>query len=1129
MVVEGAATVFTIDKKLPPDKQRLFEIMLTRRADAFAAPQRSPVVAHGIEHEIHLNDPKPVASGPYRQSPAKQAVVEKEVERLLEQELITKSNSPWASPVSLVRKQNGDWRMVIDYRKVNAQTRKDAYPVPLIESCLQACKDANFLTLLDIKDAYHHIAVALESRKITAFITPQGLFEWQRMPFGLCNAPATFQRYVDACLRDFIGKFCAAFFDDCLVYTKGTVEDHIADVEKVLLRLRDSGLEVNAKKCSFGFEKVHFLGHIVGQGRIEPDPAKLDAISNFPTPTTVTELKSFLGLANYYRRFILGFASIAAPLYSMLRKGATFEWSQDRTAAVAQLKAALLKAPCLYAPDFTKPFVLQTDASGIGISGILSQKVNGELHPVGYASRLLNAAERNYSTSEQECLAVVWSIGQYEPFLIDAPFTIFTDHAALQYLAKGKLENKRLARWALTLQEYNYTIIHRPGKENANADALSRAPPVDTAPVDSATEHEAMAHGARHSQFARRTRIRQATEELRRQLRKQPARSREELARESEQEYVLAMATTVDPIEMERLTREQRSTERPDDREIAYITEYLSERKLPGSLTSYERQRIKTLAENYVLLDVEAPLKALHYYPAAPTRGLSALTPCVPRLVVPYTYREHLIALYHDSPLGGHVGIKRTIAHVAQRYFWSSLAADVAAHITACTTCQAVKLKRRQERRLVGHLPDPTEPFELVSIDLAGPLPTCDEFRYILIVVDHFTQFCISVPLANMESSTIARALTDEVFCKHGLPLRLLSDRGTPFLNTLIHDLGRLLRIRIHHTSSYHPQADGKTERLVGTVKRIITAVLDDKTYKERWVDALQPATFAYNATVSNATGFSPFYLTHGRFANIPGDELAHAGDDDAVSPEYYASVLAKTLADSKTFVQHLKETMRTKQKEEESKTLLAFHEGDAVLLHDGRQDTRLGKQLRTFARLFLGPYEVVKRLGEYVYLIRPYGAKRGKAAAGLTVHGSRLKAFHGELPARGPPLPHNEVVSVLPITASVADAAPPAAAAAPLNDTTAAAVAPAAPAAPTATDAATHAAAPTIAVDRNTPAGPDARAAARARHDTQGRRWYGYDTTRFLPSAERPEFRYSLPRRVPDTKQLSLTFPPKT
>ena len=453
---------------------------------AFApSPIDTPPPARGVEHVINLHNPSPVKQHHIRHSQPHAEFITKSIERLLKQGLIRHSDSPWASPIVVAKKPNNELRMCIDYRKVNAQTIKDAYPMPIIEDCLEMCKDAKWMSTMDIQEAYYQIQMESKSVPITAFVAADGFYEWLVMPFGLTNAPATFQRYVDKVLRPVIGKCCAAYFDDVLTYTNGTFDDHLRDLRKVLQFLIDAGLHAKAKKCKFGYQEVTFVGHIVRDGKIYADPAKTSVISEWPAPTNVPKLRQFLGLANYYRRFVNGFAVIAAPLYQLLKKNTPWNWHSGANVAFEQLKSALVTAPCLLPPNFKKPFIVQTDASGIGISAILAQIDNDGLeHPVHFISRQLNDAEKNYPATELECLAVVWAIQQFERCLVGSHFIVYTDNSALQALPTKRFATKRLMRWAMALAQYSFSIRHRPGTKNANADALSRQPMANSAPTE---------------------------------------------------------------------------------------------------------------------------------------------------------------------------------------------------------------------------------------------------------------------------------------------------------------------------------------------------------------------------------------------------------------------------------------------------------------------------------------------------------------------------------------------------------------------------------------------------------------------------------------------------------------------
>jgi transposase InsO family protein len=902
--------------------------------------------------------------------------------------------------------------MVIDYRRVNSQTRKDAYPVPLIEDCLNACKDADWMSLIDIKDAYHHIEMALESRGITAFVTADGLFEWTRMPFGLATAPATFQRYVDMILRDFIGQFCAIFFDDCLVYTHGTLEQHLDDVERLLKRLHEANLEASPKKCRFAYKELLFVGHIVGKGTIKPDPDKVRAVQDMAAPKTPTELKGFLGLANYYRRFIHGFAMIARPLYELLKKNVKYEWSQNRQLAFAELKRALTTAPCLFAPNHSLPFSLETDASGDGIGGVLSQTVEGETHPVGFVSRQLNTAEKNYITTEWECLAVVWCVGQFEPFLIDKKFTIITDHSALQWLATKRMDNKRLTRWALALQSFSYTIKHRAGKSNANADALSRAPVGPAPPVAKDNDEiSALISGTREAHHIRRIVRRLGNSEpfrccATRYLNKGPIlvgrRKKHPTVHHKDdpvvneatppsslnlvEEYELTM---VDIGEMSRVIAAQKL-----DADLGPIFAFLERSELPGRLDSPAKDRFENYARNFSLMEVEAGQKALFYYPAIPKRRSLAYSMTGPRLAIPTEYRQGIMDLFHSSPFGGHSGIKRTLGKITLRYYWRTIYEDISSYISRCPLCQQAKAERHPSDQRTGRMPPPQEPWETISMDYAGPFPDCDGFKHILVIVDHFTNFVVTVPTKTYDAGTTARALFDEVICRFGMPRRILTDRARSFDNALQKDLADLLGIRAHLTSAHHPQANGKAERFVGIVKEALKGAID--SYGNHWLLALQPTTFAINASPSALTTFSPFFLNFGRHPVFPGEHLRPLTYDrtaEASAREAYARELASTLHDAYAYVQTLSAESRAtlENTNKELARTPVFAPGDLVWLRDPRADTGMG--VPSLVKPYYGPFVVQQRLYQgSTYIIR---ALRDGQATGvqMTVHAQRLRA----------------------------------------------------------------------------------------------------------------------------------------
>ena len=457
------------------EQQVSFNNLLRNYKDICAQSQTQIGRTDVIKHKIITGDAIPIAQPAYRSNPKNLTFIKDEVARMEKQGLIRKSASPWASPVVVVGKKGGDLRFCVDYRKLNAVMKPDMYPLPRIDDMLESFNGAAWFTTLDLASGYWQVEMDEQDVEKTAFKTPFGLYEFLVMPFGLAYAPGTFQRLMNYILHDYLGKFVAVYLDDIIIYSKGSLENHLSHIAQVFETLRRAHLKIKLKKCHFCFPNIHFLGHVVGRDGIKPDPEKIQKIKDFPEPKSLTQLRSALGLFSYYRRFIKDFSNIARPLNSLLKKDEPYHWEIKQQNAFDALKQKLISAPILIYPDFEKSFVLYTDASGTGIGAVLSQIGNDKKeHVVAYASRSMNKAEQNYPITDQECLAIVWAIKYFQHYLELRPFILVTDHSALKWLQTSKIPKGRRARWVMDLQQFKFEIKHRPGKANANADALSR-------------------------------------------------------------------------------------------------------------------------------------------------------------------------------------------------------------------------------------------------------------------------------------------------------------------------------------------------------------------------------------------------------------------------------------------------------------------------------------------------------------------------------------------------------------------------------------------------------------------------------------------------------------------------------
>lgn len=427
-----------------------------------------------LEQDIDTGNAIPTVQRYYPVAPAVQQRMHKELDRMIELDVVEPSKSPWRSPVVLVKKANGKDRLCIDSRKVNEVTKHDSYPLPYISSILDRLGKTNFLTSIDLKDAFWQIPLTMTAREKTAFVIPgRGLWQMKVMPFGLRNSAQAMQRLVD---RIFYGlEFIFTYLDDIIVATE-TFEGHLNVLNAVYERLKDANLTINFDKCQFCRPSLRYLGFVVDRDGLHTDPKKIEAIQNYPRPRNTTEVKRFIGLASWYRRFIRDFATIAAPIHDVVagvQKGKPIKWTSEAEMAFDKLKSCLSTSPVLATPKFNSPFAIHCDASLTGIGAVLCQ--GDDEAPIAYASRKLSPSERNYSTTERECLAVVFGVEKFRAYVEGSEFMVVTDHASLLWLLRQQNLPQMMERWALRLSPYTFTVVHRKGSSNVVPDALSRA------------------------------------------------------------------------------------------------------------------------------------------------------------------------------------------------------------------------------------------------------------------------------------------------------------------------------------------------------------------------------------------------------------------------------------------------------------------------------------------------------------------------------------------------------------------------------------------------------------------------------------------------------------------------------
>jgi hypothetical protein len=658
-----------------------------------------------VAHEIDTGNAKPVRQPLRRHPPAHLEAIRQHVASMLEQGVIEPAQSPWASNVVLVKKKDDTLRCCIDYRNLNAVTHKVAYPLPRTDMCLDAMSGACWFSTFDLRSSYHQVPLLPKDADKTAFICREGMYRFKKMPFGLCNAGATFQRLMDITLSGLSFEVCLAYLDDIIVFSSDEAS-HMERLRLVLTRLLEAGLKLKPAKCALMRRSVLFLGHIISSDGIATDPQKTTAISEWPTPQNVKEVRTFLGICGYYRRFVDGFAAIAKPLYALTEKNRKFEWTTQSQEAFDRLKSSLTAPPILGMPNDTDQMVLDTDASNWAIGAVLSQRQGNVERVIAYASRKLSRSEANYCVTRRELLAIVYFLKYFRHYLLGRPFIVRTDHAALQWLRRTPDIAGQQARWLSVIEEYDFEIQHRPGARHGNADAMSRIP-------------------------CRKTGCR-CNDESDLQV-----RGISEMGINKDDHW----AGEIDIAEAQ-----------DEDQELCVVKQMkIADAAAPSFDDIAGRSSlVKSLCRQYHRLVVEKDtLMRLFEVPQAATM--------TKQVVLPRSRRRPFITQVHESL--GHLGLSRTKSAVQERAYWPGWSTDVEAVLRECTVCARYKRgsapKQTYLRPFVSG-----EPFETVSIDITGPHPRSrNGFVYILTVQDHFTKWAEAIPLRNHTAPVVADAL----------------------------------------------------------------------------------------------------------------------------------------------------------------------------------------------------------------------------------------------------------------------------------------------------------------------------------------------------------------------------------
>jgi transposase InsO family protein len=907
----------------------------------------------GTDHVVRIDGSFDPGYCPlYKQSLEELKVYKEYITEKLHLGFIEPSSVPFASPVLMARMPNGKLRFCVDYRKLNAITKKDKYPLPLIDELLQRVAGAKIFTKLDIRQGFHRIRIHPDSEDLTTFRTRYGSFKYKVMPFGLTNAPATFQRFINTTLGEYLDDFCTAYVDDILIYSN-TMEEHTEHVNKVLQRLIDAGLQASLEKCEFHVTRTKFLGFIISTDGLEVDPKKVEAIQNWQQPTTVKGVQSFLGFGNFYRRFIADYSRITKPLHLLTRKDVAFYWGPDCQRAFEEIKRRLMEAPVLrhYEPGLETK--VETDASEGCTGAVLSQRTGPDdrWRPVAFFSKSMDSAERNYGTPDQELLAIVRALAEWRPELEglqrDDRFNIYTDHHALQCFMTKRTLSPRQARWAEFLSRFYFIIRYRPGSTNTIADALSR---------------------------------------------------KEKLDRRAEQPPIFSpemvesriLAELFCPIPGSMVNPAVQVMFSPIDTQPTVVERTLLANRTHPSLDEY-RERTTDEEESQWTIENDQLL----------FEG---------RLVVPDDgdLRARLLDEIHRQPSTSHPGRGKMLKLVKDRYYWTGYVADVKRYVDNCLICKRTKHWQDKPPGLLQPLPIPDRPGQHLSMDFRS-FPV-DKYSYdaVLVFIDRLSKRRTSIPChKTTDAKEMAHLFIRHILPWSGVPDTIVSDRGPQFMSEFWTELTRILGIKKKLSTAYHAQTDGQSEIANKQMAQQLRAYVN--FYQDDWSEYLPLIDYAAATLPQSSTGQSPFFTERGFNPRMSFDWVTDAPavfSEDVQQARDMANEMKNvwdTAREAMGVAQANQKRYADARRREDKFAVGQLVFVTARMWKTGRRSRKLSNQQH-------GPFEIIKKEGNSWRLQLPDSMKvhpvfspdKLRAAA-------RTEPLRGQIPDTTPPIIVNE------------------------------------------------------------------------------------------------------------------------
>ena len=1001
------AKFFDIGKKYKSNDDLLK--VLTAYQDLFSDKDSDIGEVRDFECTIELlPNSMPIRAKPYPLNPHMRKVEEEQIQKLLDKGIIEPSTSNFSSPVVIVKKKKKnendkqEYRMCIDYRLLNKISKKMYFQLPTLEDVKNVISNAKpvIYSVFDIKEAYHTLRLSEDSKQYSAFTSSSGdTYMYKRLPFGHITSSYYWCTYLNKILRKFLYKFCIAYMDDIIVYSS-SIEEHIEHLKQIFKALTDANLRLNLKKSEIAKSKVSFLGMVFEGDTLKIDPKKLQIIKDFKIPQNQKALKSFLGMTTFLRRFIKNYAKVSAPLNNLLRKDTIYKWTEEHDKAFSQLKSELASEPILKLPDFNKPFVLFTDASSIAVSYILCQNDSetGKLHTIQYGGRSIQK-DMKYSSSELELFAIIFALRDCKHFLWNVPIKIVTDNKALTYLHTMKHTNGRLYRWAIELENFEYEIVYGKGINNP-ADYLSRLnhKTVFKTEIDAETalcDIKGLFKNEKNDNKQKTVHVSVITRNQKKMLDKVntddslsiPSNQDNEIRNNTDDLAVNAddVLNTDnndngdDAIHNKTINFDLSECQR-DCPDFKDIYAYLNKGELPENPKI--AKKIVYESEQYQMDDGIL----FHFY--EPRRNKNNLKQPIKQLALPKLLRNDILLSFHDT---AHFGVDKTFYTIKQFYYWPKMYQDVKVYVMSCTSCQINKRDYNFKPAPLKEMPIPSEPWEVVHVDIITVAKESKGYKYVLSVICAFSKYAIFLPLHTQNAEEIAENLFHKVFSILGPPKTLISDRGQNFIGNIMQILYKFFGIQKKNTSSFHPMTNGQVENVQRTLLSMLRTTL---TNEKDWPDKLSSVQIAYNSTVCpDTTQFSPYHILFGRHMNLPINTILFEKKTRDCKPnvQYYVNELTDrlkliwelcntNLADSKQ--------QMTKQYNKKSKQRI-FRLGDLVLLKQNQIPADMSRKL--YRKFSNDIYYIAKVLPFNTFVLRNRSTNKEIKSP---VHINRLKEY---------------------------------------------------------------------------------------------------------------------------------------